>query len=69
MRPRGRIFWTFHYAVPPESNQYVMVVKGLAISGDSLFWATYDGHLISIDAKTGIATGTGPWSTGIKGTS
>ncbi len=51
----GRIFWTFHYAVPPESNQYVMVVKGLAISGDSLFWATYDGHLISIDAKTGRA--------------
>ena len=51
----GRIFWAFHYAVPPESNQYLMVVKGLAISGDSLFWATYDGHLISIDAKTGIA--------------
>jgi len=51
----GRIFWTFRYAVPPESNQYVMVVKGLAISGDSLFWATYDGHLISIDARTGKA--------------
>jgi alcohol dehydrogenase (cytochrome c) len=51
----GRVFWTFHYTVPPESNQYVMVVKGLAISGDSLFWATYDGHLISIDAKTGLA--------------
>ncbi|HEX4808429.1 MAG TPA: PQQ-binding-like beta-propeller repeat protein [Bryobacteraceae bacterium] len=51
----GRIFWTFHYAVPPESNQYVMVVKGLAMSGNSLFWATYDGHLISIDAKTGTA--------------
>jgi len=51
----GRVFWTFRYAVPPESNQYVMVVKGLAISGDSLFWATYDGHLISIDAKTGFA--------------
>ena len=54
-RATGRVFWTFHYAVPPESNQYVLVVKGLAISGDSLFWATYDGHLISIDAKTGIA--------------
>lgn len=51
----GKIFWTFRYAVPPESNQYLMVVKGLAISGESLFWATYDGHLISIDAKTGIA--------------
>ena len=51
----GRIFWTFHYAVPPESNQYVMVVKGLAIAGDTLFWATYDGHLIAIDAKAGTA--------------
>jgi len=49
----GRAFWTFRYAVPPESNAYVMVVKGLAISGDTLFWATYDGHLIAIDAKTG----------------
>ena len=51
----GRIFWTFHYDVPPESNGYVMVVKGLAIAGDRLFWATYDGHLIAIDAKTGKA--------------
>ena len=51
----GRAFWTFHYAVPPESNQYVMVVKGLAIHGNTLFWATYDGHLIAIDAKTGTA--------------
>jgi len=51
----GRAFWTFHYAVPPESNQYVMVVKGLAIAGDTVFWATYDGHLIAIDAKTGNA--------------
>ncbi|HEY1242287.1 MAG TPA: PQQ-binding-like beta-propeller repeat protein [Bryobacteraceae bacterium] len=51
----GRAFWTFRYGVPPASNQYLMVVKGLAVSGESVFWATYDGHLISIDAKTGIA--------------
>jgi alcohol dehydrogenase (cytochrome c) len=51
----GRSFWTFRYAVPPESNAYVMVVKGLAISGDRLFWATYDGHVIAIDAKSGKA--------------
>jgi alcohol dehydrogenase (cytochrome c) len=49
----GRAFWTFRYPVPPESNGYLMVVKGLAISGDTLFWPTYDGHLIAIDAKTG----------------
>ena len=36
----GRNFWTFHYAVPPESNGYLMVIKGLAIAGDRLFWAT-----------------------------
>ena len=51
----GRTFWTFRYRVPPESNAYLMVVKGLAIAGDRLFWATYDGHLIAIDAKTGKA--------------
>jgi alcohol dehydrogenase (cytochrome c) len=51
----GRTFWTFRYRVPPESNAYLMVVKGLAISGDTLFWATYDGHLIAIDAKSGKA--------------
>jgi alcohol dehydrogenase (cytochrome c) len=51
----GRAYWTFHYAVPPQSNQYLMVVKGLAIAGNTVFWATYDGHLIAIDAKTGLA--------------
>ena len=51
----GRTFWTFSYDIPPESNAYVMVCKGLAISGNTLFWATYDGHLIAIDAKNGKA--------------
>ncbi len=51
----GRSYWTFRYRVPPESNAYVMVVKGLAFADDRLFWATYDGHLIAIDAKTGSA--------------
>jgi len=51
----GRSYWTFRYRVPPESNAYVMVVKGLAVADDRLFWATYDGHLIAIDAKTGNA--------------
>jgi alcohol dehydrogenase (cytochrome c) len=51
----GRTFWTYRYAVPAESNAYLMVVKGLAVAGDRLFWATYDGHLIAIDARTGKA--------------
>jgi alcohol dehydrogenase (cytochrome c) len=51
----GRIFWTFTYDIPPESNAYVLVCKGLAISGNTVFWATYDGHLIAIDATSGKA--------------
>lgn len=51
----GRIFWTFTHDIPPESNAYILVCKGLAISGGTLFWATYDGHLIAIDAKNGRA--------------
>jgi alcohol dehydrogenase (cytochrome c) len=51
----GRSYWTFRYRVPPESNAYVMVVKGLAFADDRLFWPTYDGHLIAIDARTGKA--------------
>jgi alcohol dehydrogenase (cytochrome c) len=51
----GRNFWTFRYQIPPESNAYVMVVKGLGFGEDRLFWPTYDGHLIAIDAKTGRA--------------
>ena len=27
--------------------------KGMAIAGDTLFWATVDGHLLAIDTKTG----------------
>ena len=49
----GRTFWTYRYRVPPESNAYLMVVKGVAFWEDRVFWATYDGHLIAIDAKTG----------------
>jgi alcohol dehydrogenase (cytochrome c) len=51
----GRPFWIFHYEIPPESNAYLLVCKGLAISGHTLFWATYDGHLIAIDARNGQA--------------
>ncbi len=51
----GRSYWTFRYRVPPESNAYVMVVKGLAFADDRVLWATYDGHLFAIDARTGTA--------------
>ena len=51
----GRTFWTFRYSVPPDANAYLMVVKGLAVAENRVFWATYDGRLIAIDAKTGKA--------------
>src|SRR3954470_18101166 len=51
----GRRFWTFEHEIPAKANAYLLVVKGLAISGNTLFWATYDGHLIAIDAKNGHA--------------
>ncbi len=53
----GRQYWK--YSRPFNRSDYFgqhayEVNKGLAISGDTLFWATvYDCHLIAIDAKTG----------------
>ena len=49
----GRKYWAFTYRFNMKSRAYLIVMKGLAISGDKLFWATLDGHLIAIDAKSG----------------
>src|SRR5579872_2132536 len=50
----GRQYWKFSRPLDPTAyyNAY-MVNKGLAIAGDTVFWATLDGHLIAFDAKTG----------------
>src|SRR5215469_16184783 len=50
----GRPFWKFSRPLDPTAyyNAYE-VNKGMAISGDTLFWATVDCHLIALDAKTG----------------
>jgi len=53
----GRQYWK--YARPFNRSDYMgqhayEVNKGMAISGDTLFWATvYDCHLIAIDTKNG----------------
>ena len=50
----GRIFWKLPHPLDPTAyyNAYE-VNKGMAISGDTLFWATVDCHLLAIDTKTG----------------
>jgi alcohol dehydrogenase (cytochrome c) len=63
----GKIFWIFPYA--PSADVRLCcgrITRGLAISGDTLFLAAADAHLVAIDAKTGrpiwnriVATGFG----------
>ncbi len=50
----GRQYWRLSRPLDPKAyyNAYE-VNKGVAISGDTLFWATVDCHLIAIDAKSG----------------
>jgi alcohol dehydrogenase (cytochrome c) len=50
----GRQYWRLPRLLDPKAyyNAYE-VNKGLAIAGDTLFWATVDCHLLAIDAKTG----------------
>jgi alcohol dehydrogenase (cytochrome c) len=50
----GREYWKLPHPLDPKAyyNAYE-VNKGMAISGDTLFWATIDCHLLAIDTKTG----------------
>jgi len=50
----GRQYWKLPHPLDPAAyyNAYE-VNKGMAISGDTLFWATVDCHLLAIDIKTG----------------
>jgi len=50
----GRVFWKLPHPLDPKAyyNAYE-VNKGMAIAGDTLFWATIDCHLLAIDTKTG----------------
>ena len=50
----GREFWKVSRPLDPTAyyNAYE-VNKGMAIAGDTLFWATVDCHLIAFDRKTG----------------
>ena len=50
----GRQYWKLARPLDPKAyyNAYE-VNKGMAIAGDTLFWATVDCHLLAIDVKTG----------------
>ncbi|MEO6803212.1 MAG: PQQ-binding-like beta-propeller repeat protein [Granulicella sp.] len=50
----GRQYWKISRPIDPAAyyNAY-QVNKGLAIANNTLFWATFDGHLIALDTKTG----------------
>ena len=50
----GRQFWKLPRPLDPKAyyNAYE-VNKGMALAGETLFWATVDCHLLAIDAKTG----------------
>src|SRR5882757_8929890 len=49
----GRTYWTLDHTVDSRGVFVLPMNKGLAISGDKLFWATLDGHLIAVDIKSG----------------
>jgi alcohol dehydrogenase (cytochrome c) len=50
----GRQYWKFDRPLDPKAyyNAY-MVNKGLAVAGDTVFWATLDCHLYALDVKNG----------------
>ncbi len=49
----GRTYWTFRHAIDPRGVYEEPYMKGVAVYGNTVFWATLDGHLIAIDAKNG----------------
>src|SRR5947208_2388127 len=50
----GRQFWIYSYAPSLAARPCCgRVNRGLAISGDTLFMATIDAHLIAVDSKNG----------------
>ncbi len=50
----GDIIWAYERQLPQHLSLCCGVVnRGLAVLGDTLFYATVDAHLVALDAKTG----------------
>ena len=50
----GRALWTYRRPLPTDVQGCCGPVnRGLAVLGDTLYLATYDGHLVALDANSG----------------
>jgi alcohol dehydrogenase (cytochrome c) len=50
----GRTFWTYQYKPSTQARPCCgRVNRGVAILGDALFMGTIDGHMVSVDSKSG----------------
>lgn len=50
----GRAFWTYSHTPTADSRVCCgNVNRGMAVHGDSLYMGTLDGHVLSLDARTG----------------
>src|SRR5262249_5451340 len=50
----GRQYWKVARPLDPNAGYYAYEVnRGVAIAGDTLFWATIDCHLLAIDITNG----------------
>jgi alcohol dehydrogenase (cytochrome c) len=50
----GKILWTFSYTPDPQArNCCGKLSRGLAVQGNRVFLASFDAHMIALDARTG----------------
>lgn len=49
----GELIWEYRYDYPPESKTLGGPTRNIAVYGNKIFMATYDGALVAIDARSG----------------
>jgi len=49
----GELIWEYRYEYPPESKTLGGPTRNIAVYGNAIFMATYDGALIALDARSG----------------
>ena len=56
----GTLLWMYEADLPENISAMLccdVVNRGVAVLGDRVFWATLDGHLIALDARSGRSSG------------
>ena len=56
----GTLLWMYEVDLPENISAMLccdVVNRGVAVLGDRVFWATLDGHLIALDARSGRSSG------------